>query len=115
MERSGSNFYMTVTAIGKLTHDDYAVVTPLIEGALAGVSEPNISALVDVREMEGWEPRAAWDDFRIGVRHGHEFGRVAVIVSKRWQEVAATVGGWFIAGELQYFDEPEAAIEWLNA
>lgn len=115
MERSGSDFYMTVTALGKLTHADYAVITPVIESALAGVSEPNISALVDVREMEGWEPRAAWDDLRIGLRHGHEFERVALIGSKRWQEVAGTVGGWFIAGELRFFEEPADAIEWLTS
>ncbi len=53
MERSGSDFYMTLTAIGKLTHEDYEVITPFIDSAVAGVKDPAIKMLFDAREMEG--------------------------------------------------------------
>jgi hypothetical protein len=29
-------------------------------------------------ELQGWAPRAAWDDFNIGVKHGGEFEKVAL-------------------------------------
>jgi hypothetical protein len=114
MERSGSDFYLTFTPVGKLTHADYEVIIPMIDSAIEGVKHPEIKALVDIRELEGWEPRAAWDDLKLGVKHGREFKKIAIIGNKRWQELAAKVGGWFIAGEIQYFEERDPALKWLN-
>ncbi len=114
MERSGSDFYMTLTAIGKLTHEDYEVITPFIDSAVAGVKDPAIKMLFDAREMEGWEARAAWDDFKLGVKHGREFNTIAIVGNKRWQEMAAKLGSWFIAGEARFFDEIDEALDWLN-
>jgi len=28
-------------------------------------------------ELQGWELRAAWDDFKIGLKHGGDFEKVA--------------------------------------
>lgn len=114
MERSGSDFYLTIMAVGKLTHEDYEVITPVIDSTLEGVKEPRIKALFDAREMDGWKPRAAWDDFKIGLKHGSEFEKIALLGSKRWQETAAKVGSWFISGEAKYFEDLDEALTWIN-
>ncbi len=114
MEQSGSEFYMTFAAVGKLTHEDYEVITPVIDSALEGVKDPKIKALVDIRELEGWEARAAWDDFKLGLKHGREFETVAVVGSQRWLDAAAKVGSWFMSGEIQSFDNVDDALAWLN-
>ena len=114
IEHTGSTYYLTMKAVGKLTHDDYEVITPMIDRALEGVPKPTIKALIDATELEGWEARAAWDDFRLGLKHGRDFEQIAILGNRRWQQLAAKLGSWFIAGEVRYFEELEDALQWLQ-
>lgn len=115
IERTGNDFYMTFTAVGKLTHADYEMITPMIDSALEGIKEPAIKMLVDVTYFEGWELKAAWDDFKIGLKHGNKFVRVAMYGNKPWQEWMGKIAGWFISGEVKYFEDEKVAIEWLQS
>ena len=36
----------------------------MIDSALNAVEEPQVKALIDGKEMKGWEVRVAWDDFK---------------------------------------------------
>ena len=103
IERSGGNFFLSLKAVGKLTYEDYETITPMIDSALSAVKEPRVKALVDGTEMEGWEIRAAWDDFKLGLKHGNEFVKIAIYGNKNWQEITAKIGAWFISGEVKYF------------
>ncbi|GAC21009.1 SpoIIAA family protein [Paraglaciecola arctica] len=114
IERTGSEFFLTLKAQGTLTHDDYKIITPLIDSALSEVKDPKVKALIDGTELQGWDVRAAWDDFKIGLKHGNEFSKVAIFGNKKWQELAAKIGSWFISGDIKYFDNENDAISWLN-
>lgn len=114
LERSGSDFYLRLSACGKLTHDDYKQITPMLDSALEGVDHPKIKALFDTRELEGWESRAAWDDFKLGLKHGREFEKIAVVGHKRWQEMGTKLCGWFISGDAKFFEDIESAYAWLG-
>ena len=113
IDRVGKEFFLTLKAVGKLTHEDYKVITPMIDSALDGVPDAKIKAIIDGTEMEGWELRAAWDDFRLGLKHGKEFDKIAIFGNKNWQEIAAKIGSWFISGEVKYFESESEALEWL--
>tara|TARA_R110000850_G_scaffold202967_20_gene329111 strand:- start:82 stop:462 length:381 start_codon:yes stop_codon:yes gene_type:complete len=114
IERTEDDFFLSLKAIGKLTHGDYEVITPMIDSALEGVNEPRIMALFDATEMEGWELRAAWDDFKLGLKHGSEFEKIAIYGRKNWQEMTAKVGSWFISGEVEFFMDFDEAMAWLR-
>ena len=114
IERIGDRFFLYLKAQGKLTHRDYEMITPMIDSALAGVKNPQINALIDGTELEGWEARAAWDDFRLGLKHGGEFEKIAIYGNKKWQDILAKVGSWFISGEVRCFDSESDAIAWMN-
>ncbi len=114
IESINSEFYLTLKASGKLTHEDYETISPMIDAALAEIEQPEIKALIDATELEGWEARAAWDDFKLGLKHGNEFVKIAIYGNKRWQDMAAKIGSWFISGEMKYFEDEDDAIEWLN-
>lgn len=114
IERMGNNFFITLKAVGKLTHKDYQLITPMIDSALAVVNEPKVNVLIDGTELEGWEPRAAWDDFKLGLKHNNEFNKIAIYGNKNWQEIVAKVGAWFISGEIKYFDNLADATNWLS-
>jgi len=115
IERINDAFFIVLKAVGTLTHEDYEVITPLLDSALGEVTHPKVKALIDGTEMEGWELRAAWDDFKIGLRHGNEFEKIAIYGNKGWQEITAKVGGWFLSGEVRYFEDRAEALAWLEA
>ncbi len=113
IERTDNFFFLSLKITGKLKHEDYEIITPMINSALEGIKDPEIKALVDGTEMEGWELRAAWDDFKLGLQHGSVFQKVAIYGNKNWQEITAKIGSWFISGEVKYFESYDEAIAWL--
>jgi hypothetical protein len=115
IETADADIFLSLRAVGKLTHEDYQTITPIIDAALEGVKEPRVKVLIDGTELQGWEPRAAWDDFRLGLKHGNVFDKIAIYGNKNWQQITARVGSWFISGEVRYFENMDEAISWLQA
>ena len=113
IERVGVDFFLSLKAVGKLTHQDYEIITPVIDSALSEVKDPKVKVLIDAIEMQGWELRAAWDDFKLGLKHGNEFEKIAIYGNKNWQEITAKVGSWFVSGEVKYFENRDDALVWL--
>jgi len=114
IESVENEFFLSLKAVGTLTHEDYTTITPLIDSALETVKEPKVKVLIDGTEFDGWDLRAAWDDFKIGLKHGNEFVKIAIYGNKQWQEMTAKVGAWFMTGEIKYFEDKNEALIWLN-
>lgn len=114
IERVETRLLVSFKACGTLTHQDYQTITPIIESALAEVEHPQIRAFFDASELEGWELRAAWDDLKLGLKHGQDFEKVAILGHQQWLEWASKVGNWFIAGEVQVFENEQSALAWLE-
>lgn len=113
IERKENTFFLSFKAVGKLTHEDYLEITPMIDGALEAVKKPIVYAFFDVTQMDGWELRAAWDDFKLGVKHGKEFKKVALYGNKSWQEKVSSIANWFVSGEVKFFEDKSEALSWL--
>ena len=113
LDRVGEHFFVAIKAVGKLTHDDYQRLAPMLEAALAKVNEPRVKVLFDASEFEGWELRAAWDDFKLGLSLGSEFDKIALYGDHDWQTWAAKIGDWFIDGEVRSFSDYQQAMSWL--
>lgn len=113
-ERHNNELFLKLKVRGKLTHEDYQTITPMLESALAEVKPPKVKVLFDAIELEGWEARAAWDDLKLGLKHGNEFERIAIYGNKKWLEVGAKLGSWFISGDVKYFEDRNEAINWLS-
>lgn len=114
IERESDGFFLSLKAIGKLTHEDYAKITPMIDSALQEVAKAKVKVFIDGTDLEGWEPRAAWDDFKFGLKHSNEFDKIAIYGNKNWQEITAKIGSWFMPGEVKYFESYDDALAWLN-
>lgn len=115
IERTGDSFFLTIKAIGKLSHEDYEKITEVLDSALKDVGRPEISILFDGSEFQGWELRAAWDDIKLGLDHGNELKKIAIFGNKNWLEISTKVGGWFISGEVKYFNNSGDALAWVNS
>ena len=83
IERINSSFFLKLKATGKLTHEDYKIIDPLIDAALYGIKQPKIKVLIDGTDLEGWEFQAAWDDFKLGLKHNNEFEKIAIYGNKK--------------------------------
>ncbi|WP_354625434.1 STAS/SEC14 domain-containing protein [Psychromonas sp. MME2] len=114
MVRVDEEFIIVVKAIGKLNHADYQVLSPMIDSALQKVMSSSAKVLVDISEFEGWELRAAWDDFKLGLKHGESFSKIAVYGNNEWRALGIKVSEWFVSGEIKAFDDYEAAMMWLQ-
>lgn len=114
IERVDNKIFLSLKAVGTLTHADYETITPMIDAALAEVKNPQVDVLLDASELDGWDLRAAWDDFKLGLKHNNQFRKIAIYGNKKWQQNIAAIGNWFISGELKYFPQADQAIEWLK-
>ncbi len=114
IERVNNEFFLSLKATGKLTHEDYEKINPMIDSALEGVKDPKVKVYIDGSEFEGWELRAAWDDFKLGLKHGNNFDKIAIFGNKKWQEYTAKFGSWFMTGEVKYFENADEALTWLQ-
>jgi ABC-type Fe3+-citrate transport system substrate-binding protein len=114
IQKVESSFLLTIKAVGILSHNDYEEITPMIDSAVEGIPNPRIRAIVDCTELDGWELEAAWDDLKIGLKHGNEFEKIAIINSKTWIKVGSIIAAWFIQGEVKNFENEIEAFEWLN-
>ena len=115
IDRVDNNFFLSLKAVGTLTHADYEIISPMLDAALAEVKYPRVNVLIDGMQLEGWELRAAWDDLKLGLKHNNEFHKIAIYGNKKWQQHIAKMASWFISGEVQYFENMDAAVTWLNA
>lgn len=114
IERINNHFFLSLKAVGKLTHEDYLIITPMIDSALEQVKTPEVDVLVDASELEGWELRAAWDDLKLGLKHKNEFKNIAIYGNKNWQEFMAKIGNWFVSGKVRYFNDWQSAAAWIK-
>jgi hypothetical protein len=114
INRVDNEFFLFLKAIGKLSHEDYEKINPMIDNALLGIKEAKIKALIDATQLEGWELRAAWDDFKLGLKHDSEFEKIAIYGNEKWQEYISKIASWFISGEVKFFENEEEAIKWLK-
>lgn len=113
VERLDDQVYLAGRAVGKLSHDDYEVITPFLESVFSSLQQDKIRMFFDVRDFDGWELRAAWDDFRIGLKHGKAFERIAILGGSAVQKQLSALANWFTSGEVRYFEQEDVALAWL--
>lgn len=107
-------FFLRISVKGTLTHEDYEKMIPMVENALVGIKDPKVKVLLDAREFDGWDMRAAWDDFKFGLKHNKEFTKLAFVGNKKWEAYSIKISNWFMSGEMKYFEDIDDAIIWLN-
>lgn len=115
LKRVGGKLFVEIKMIGTLTHEDYELFVPVIDGAMEDVPEQKMNMLADMRELEGWELNAAWDDFKFGLNHRRDFAKIAMVGNATWEKFSAKISNLIISGETRYFDKREDALAWLES
>jgi hypothetical protein len=114
IEGAGREIFITLKAVGNLKHADYNAITPKIEAALLKVNNPIINLFIDGIELKGVGFKSILDDLNLGIKHNKALSKVAIYGNKTWQATAANIGNRIICGEMAYFENATAAIDWLE-
>lgn len=114
IERFDGEFMLTFKISGKLTHEDYEKINPLMESSLKGIKNPKLNVLADISELEGWEMQAVWDDLKFGLKYRPTFGKIAIYGTQSWIDYGVKISSWFVGGEIKQFDHLNDAITWIS-
>lgn len=101
---------------GKLTDDDYEqIMIPRLEEAMAGETKASVLLAFD-DTFDGWDSSAMWDDTKFGMKHLHDFEKMAVAGGPGWLGSSVKVFAPLMKAEVRLFeaDEIDAAWEWLK-
>ena len=101
-------------ASGKLTDADYQQFVPRLEEMIHEYGK--ISVLLELEDFHGWEPKAAWDDFKLGLAHPQDFERIAIVGDKSWEHWIALLAKPFTHARVRFFAQSDrnAAWDWLG-
>ncbi len=105
-----------IEASGKVTHEDYRDI--LIPRAEALMRQGPIKMLYVVgADFSAYEPAALWDDGAFGVKHWHDFRRVAVVADVGWIRAAIGLFRPIFPCEVKLFalSELDSARQWISA
>lgn len=114
LTRQNSTYFLNMQIVGKLTHEDYQATIPLLESFIKDASDKKVNLFVDITLLEGWELKAAWDDLKFGLKHSRDFGKIAVLGCNNMQEWMTKIGNWFTFAKIEYFEEKDEALKWLE-
>ena len=95
---------------------DYeGLLIPELDARLGKVGKIKALILFD-KSFQGWQPGAAWDDFAYGMRHRHDFEKIAIVTEKRWLGWASRLIASFIDGQAAVYDLEEFAdaLAWVR-
>ena len=71
---------------------------------------------LELEDFHGWEAKAAWDDFKLGLAHPQDFERIAIVGDKAWEHWIALLAKPFTHARVRYFalSDRNAALDWLR-
>lgn len=103
-----------VKVSGKLTDEDYQQFLPQLTTLIHKYGP--ISLLIELEDFQGWEPRAAWDDFKFGKDHDKDFVRIAILGRKSWHRWMVALGNAFTVTKMRFFfrSDLQEAWDWLR-
>jgi hypothetical protein len=101
-----------VRVVGKLTHEDYTHLTPLLDEELENIEHEKM--LFDALAFEGWaDPLAVIDDLKIGLKYDHVFDKIAIVSHSHLLQLSVKVASFFMHGEMRTFENQNDAYAWL--
>jgi len=115
MNSIGNKIFLEMRVYGKLTHEDYQTIVPMLDNMINSIEDPQINVLIDARLFEGWELKAAWDDFKFGIKNLLKFNKIAVVGNSSLKKFLVKLANWFMpSGEIKYFETINDAYEWIS-
>ncbi len=94
---------------GEVTAEDYEVLEEAIKDKLKETDQVNI--LCRVKELSKITAQAILEDFKLGVKHYKNIGKIAVVSSEDWTEWITKLSA-ILPVESKHFDTEEIDEAW---
>ena len=108
---------VAVSGKGRITKQDYdTVLVPAVEEALKAHDKVRLYYEIGP-SFGGFDPAAAWEDFKVGMEHLTRWQRVAVVTDVDWIKHTMQLFSFIMPGDIRVFSmvEAELARAWLAA
>ena len=106
--------FVALKEIVKITSRDHDTLIPYLEEAIK--KEGPLNILCDMTNFDGMEIKAAWRDFRFGMRHFRDFLHCAPVDASKWVEWCVKITVSFFKLEVRLFQtgQEKEARNWLT-
>jgi len=114
-ESAGNVFGIKVS--GKITAQEYEeVIIPRVDAIIQEHGKARFMWVLD-DGFQGAEAGAMWDDTKFGLKHRHDFEKVALVGGAKWMEWLTKLFCKLISAETKTFsqDQLQEAWDWLKA
>jgi len=108
---------VAVSGKGRITKSDYdTVLIPAVEAALKTHEKVRLYYEIGP-DFGGYDPAAAWEDLKLGMKHFTRWERVAVVTDVDWIKHTMQIFSFIMPGDMRVFPTAEAknARVWMGA
>ncbi len=99
---------------GKISKSDVEKIHALIHKILQ--SDNKVDFYFEMHNFQGYDLQGLWADIKVDTSHISDYGKMAFVGEKNWQEWAVKATDLFTGSEVKYFDleNKEEAKKWVN-
>lgn len=103
---------ISVSVMGEFTLADYK---DFEQNVLHNLEfQGGVYLLLDLRDMVNYTLDVAWEEIKFSRQHRYDFRKIAIVTSDEWMVWLAWINKLFVDAEIQAFDEPGIALDWLE-
>ncbi len=98
---------------GKVEKADYDKLKPLLEKTEKEYDTRKL--YIEIKDIEGIEPSALWEDFKVYFKHIKNFDKIAIVGPGNIEKKLSNLSKPFVSGELRFFEISQAitARDWV--
>lgn len=105
---------ISATISGKISKSDVDKIHPLIHKIIEKGNK--VDFYFEMKDFEGYTLKGFWEDIKVDSAHISDYGKMAFVGEKKWQEWAVKATDFFSNSDVRYFDlnDKEKAKTWIK-
>ncbi len=105
---------IATTLEGKISKSDVEKIHSRIHEILK--KNQKIDFYFEMHDFQGYEFEGLWEDLKVDISHLSDYGKMAFVGDKKWQEWTAKATNFFTSSEVKFFElkDKEEAKKWVR-
>lgn len=101
---------------GKMTKADVEKIHPMIHQVL-NKGHNKVDWYLEIEENTTYSLAGLLEDIKVDALHLKDYGKVAIVGSKKWQEWATKAANFLTNSEIKFYEQAQKAqaLEWAKA
>lgn len=107
------NNLISATISGKISKEDIEKIHPLIHNIVKNGDK--VDFFFELVNFKGYNLKGLWEDLKVDAAHISDYGKMAFVGEKEWQQWAVGATDFFTNSEVKYFNitKKEEARRWI--